>query len=234
MRDLRLDGIFNMEFKEPDFLSTFAFVLILIFVYFSFVAGIYFANREKTKSVAMGIFVWLLFISGVIQSHFVETMPVPRLFLFFAIINLVSLLFAFSSLGIKLSVGIPIYLLVGFQIFRLPLELVLHSWVSQGSIPSSMTWTGSNFDIVSGIVALIAMPISKKYLSAAWIANAIGFLLLLNVMRVAVLSSPVPFGWSVTPPLLLAFHLPYGLIVPVCVAGALVGHIILTRALLKR
>jgi hypothetical protein len=29
-------------------------------------------------------------------------------------------------------------------------------------------------------------------------------------------------------------HLPYALIAPVCVAGALAGHVILTRALLMR
>jgi hypothetical protein len=56
----------------------------------------------------------------------------------------------------------------------------------------------------------------------------------LNVMRVVVLSSPLPFGWNVSPPLLLAFHLPYALIAPVCVGGALFGHIVLTRALIKQ
>jgi hypothetical protein len=48
---------------------------------------------------------------------------------------------------------------------------------------------------------------------------------------VAVLSAPVSFGWHVAPPLLVAFHLPYALIGPVCVGGALFGHIVLTRAL---
>ena len=56
-------------------------------------------------------------------------------------------------------------------------------------------------------------------------------ILLINVMRVAVLSSPVPFGWNTQPPLLLlAFHLSYMLIAPVCVGGALFGHLELTRA----
>jgi hypothetical protein len=46
----------------------------------------------------------------------------------------------------------------------------------------------------------------------AWAANLIGFLLLLNVIRVAILSSPLPFAWNVQPPLLLALHLPYAYI----------------------
>jgi hypothetical protein len=53
-------------------------------------------------------------------------------------------------------------------------------------------------------------------------------------MRVAILSSPVSFGWPVTPRLELAYHMPYALIVPVCIGGALIGHIALTRALIRR
>jgi len=61
----------------------------------------------------------------------------------------------------------------------------------------------------------------------------VGLVLLANVMRVAVLSSPVSFGWPVTPKLELIYHLPYALIIPVCVGGALIGHIALTRALFR-
>ena len=78
-------------------------------------------------------------------------------------------------------------------------------------------------------------PFCRRSTLAAWTGNIIGFALLLNVARVAVLSSPVPFGWhDVSPKLEVAYHLPYALIIPVCVGGALVGHIALTRALLRR
>jgi len=48
------------------------------------------------------------------------------------------------------------------------------------------------------------------------------------------MSAPLSFAWHVSPPLLLPFHFPYFFIVPVCVGGALAGHIILTRALLHQ
>ena len=86
----------------------------------------------------------------------------------------------------------------------------------------------------SGIAALALAPFSRRSRAAAWIGNIIGFVLLVNVGRVAVLSAPVPFGWhDVQPKLLLPFHLPYALILPVCVGGALIGHLVLTRALLR-
>lgn len=144
-----------------------------------------------------------------------------------------SALLGLSRLGGWLATACPISLLLAFQGFRLPLELVLHSWVRQGVIPETMTWTGSNWDILSGAAALGLAPLSQRSKAAAWAGNIFGTVLLLNVGRVAVLSAPVPFGWhEVTPKLLLPYHLPYALIVPVCVGGALAGHIILTRALL--
>ena len=83
-------------------------------------------------------------------------------------------------------------------------------------------------------VALLAAPFATRRRGIAWGANVVGLLLLLNVMRVAILSSPFPFGWGQQPPLLLAWHLPYALIGPECVGGALFGHLVLTRALLRR
>jgi hypothetical protein len=97
-----------------------------------------------------------------------------------------------------------------------------------------MTWTGANFDIISGIVAIAATPFASRSRVVAWIANVVGFILLLNVGCVVILSSPLPFAWPVSPPLQLVLHLPYALIATVCVAGALAGHIVLTRALLLR
>jgi hypothetical protein len=132
-----------------------------------------------------------------------------------------------------MAIACPIPWLLAFQGFRLPLELVLHSWVHQGVIPSRMTWNGSNWDILSGIAALGLAPLSQRFKVAAWIGNIIGIVLLINVGRVAMFPEMVTFGaQDVTPKLLLPYHLPYALILPVCVGGAWTGHVILTRALL--
>ena len=157
-----------------------------------------------------------------------------RLMIFGAGIMLGSLALGCSRVGRWLADSTPLPWLLAFQGFRLPLEWVLHSWVEQGVIPGTMTWTGSNPDVLSGIAALALAPFVNRSRAAAWAGNSLGFILLLNVGRVAVLSSPVPFGWaSASPKLQLAFHLPYALIVPICVGGALVGHVVLTRALLR-
>lgn len=230
-----------MSFVYPSIASTAAFASIIGAVLAALIGGVYIANlrlggpaARRTGYVAIGTFSWLAFISGVVATGALQTSPMPSVPLFLLTLNAAGVVLALSPVGTWLAQGLPIPALIAFQAFRLPLELVLHSWVEQGTIPATMTWTGQNLDIITGILALITAPLAGKSRVVAWGFNFVGFALLLNVGRVAMMSSPLPFAWGVTPPLELAFYLPFAWIVPVCVAGALAGHVILTRSLLTK
>jgi hypothetical protein len=188
-------------------------------------------SARVTGLAAIALALWLGGQALLVASGRMTSLPLNGLPFFFGPILVVWVGLALSPVGRCLATTVPLAALVVFQAFRLPLELVLHSWVAQGTIPQTMTWLGQNWDIISGGTALVCAPLASRFRVAARLANIVGFALLLNVMRVAILSSPVPFGWGVQPPLLLAFHLPYALIGPVCVGGALFGHLVLTRAL---
>lgn len=225
-----------MDFHPASVGSLAAFVTIVVAVIVGLLWAIFCAYRS-TKAVviaAVALAVWLGVMGGLVASGKMTTLPMNGLPFFFGSILLICVDLGLSPVGARLATGVPLAALVGFQAFRLPLELVLHEWAAQGTIPETMTWTGQNWDIVSGIAALACAPLAGRYPVAARIANIVGFALLLNVMRVAIMSSPFPFSWGQQPPLLLALHLPYALIGPVCVGGALFGHIVLTRALWKR
>jgi hypothetical protein len=226
-------------FHAASLSSLFAFLFICAFVVVAFIWGVWkSARREsvnpwrRTLLAAIAAILWLTVILLVVGSGWLEG-DQRRLLLIAAAMNVVSLGVGLSPIGRWLS-HLSLPALVAFQGFRLPLELVLHSWVGQGVIPGTMTWSGRNWDIISGIVALIATPLCRRSNFWAWIANAVGLVLLANVIRVAILSSPVSFGWPVEPRLELIYHVPYALIIPVCIGGALIGHIALTRALLQR
>ena len=238
-----------MSFHAPSGWSVTVFVVVLAAFVAALVVGVYVANRRldvrgadaarrRAVLVACGAAVWLGALGAAVGSGFLAGSP-TRLPLFFVAANGMGIAVALSPVGRWLATGIPIAALVGFQALRLPLELVLHDWAGQGSIPETMTWSGSNFDVVTGVLALVVAVLAWRSRSrsrsrvAAWVVNVVGLVLLVNVMRVAMLSSPAPFGWHLPNPLLLPMHLPYALIVPVCVAGALAGHIVLTRALLS-
>lgn len=225
-----------MAFSPASTASVTLFGLIVLTVLIALLWSVQHGYRSSrtTGLAALFLAVWLGTLSLVVTSGRLSSLPLSGLPLFFGPIVLIWTGLGLSPVGRRLATHIPLVALVAFQGFRLPLELVLHSWSSQGTIPVTMTWTGQNWDIVSGITALVCAPFVQRHRAAAWVANLVGFALLINVMRVALFSSPVSFGWGTQPPLLLAFHLPYTLIGPVCVGGALFGHLVLTRALLIR
>lgn len=232
---------YELVFTPASQISIAWFLLVVFLVIGSSILGVYSSSRRlgyRASRRTWGIVLaWLLYLgicTFVVESGFLQDQVLPRLPIFFAALMLLTVAFVLSPWGRQLALGVPLGYLVFFQAFRLPLELVLHSWAAQGTVPLTMTWTGANWDILSGLIAIIVLPLIERWRQAAWVANILGFLLLLNVIRVAIFSAPLPFSWNVIPPLQLAFHSPYFLIGPVCVCGALAGHLILTMSLLKK
>lgn len=228
-----------MSFRPASTGSLLAFCAILALVLGLFLAGTYLAARRsgvpparRTLLTAIAVLGYLGLLAVPPLTGVMEARTLPALPLFMAASLLPALAYGLSRRGAELAAGVPLVALVAFQGFRLPLELVLHAWGDQGTIPMTMTWSGQNFDVVSGVLALVCAPLASRWRAAGWIANLVGIALLVNVGRVVVLSSPLPFAWDVEPPLLLGLYLPYAWIASVCVGGALLGHVVLTRALL--
>ncbi|HWA24131.1 MAG TPA: hypothetical protein VG734_00545 [Lacunisphaera sp.] len=225
-----------MEFVPASAGSVLAFRVIVAAVggaFFWAVLRVYGRGRVAVIVISV-VWAWVGALTLLVASGRMNTLPFHGLPIFFGSILVICTAAALSPFGKRLAMGLPLAALVGFQAFRLPLELVLHEWAAQGTIPGTMTWTGQNWDIISGVTALICAPLVSRYRTAARIANVVGFALLLNVMRVAIMSSPLPFAWGQRPPLLLALQYPYFLIGPVCVGGALFGHLVLLRALWRQ
>jgi len=55
----------------------------------------------------------------------------------------------------RLARGTPLAVLVIVQSFRLPLELAMHRAFVEGLMPVQMSYSGLNFDIVTGTTALV-------------------------------------------------------------------------------
>ena len=231
----------------PSSASTAAFLGVVAVVALMIVGGAHAASRRLgeapgqvrrwTLGTAAGVIVWMA-VTGAISASGVLEAPglPPRVMIFMFGVNLTMVVLAFSRFGTRLVDGLPVAALVGFQAFRLPLELVLHRWYGQGVLPVQMTYEGQNLDIITGVLGLgvglwlwrgSSRPSSRFWV---WLFNLVGFGLLINVATIAVLSSPVPFRmFHDEPAVLLVFHFPYGWILPMCVAPALVGHLLVFR-----
>ncbi|MEZ4415464.1 MAG: hypothetical protein R3E10_06890 [Gemmatimonadota bacterium] len=189
-------------------------------------------RRVRLRALSFGA-LWLLLtalptVSGLLAPD--GRLP-PQAFM--GAVLLAAVAFALSRLGGAIARSTPLAALVGFQGFRLPLELVLHRWVSAGVAPPQMTWTGQNPDIVSGLLALAAVPLISRSRVFAWVPTVVGILLLVNILRIVATSLPGPLQ-RFPDPVTLPFRFPHVWIGSVCVAGALAGHLITLRALRAR
>jgi len=135
----------------------------------------------------------------------------------------------------------PLTWLVGFHAFRLPLELVMHKAALDGTMPEQMSYSGLNFDIVTGVVALILAGyswVTRRELPrfAVITFNLIGSVLLIAIVVIAVASLPMFHAFGTAPERLntwVAFF-PYVWLPAGLVASATLGHILLWRRLLTK
>lgn len=216
-------------FNHADFISQSLFSLFSVLM-----TGLVIFTLKKAgvnKYIVFSFLGYLIVFSAVIllklpETHFLPVAPLLILSVFAG-----SAYFSFSKVGLQIGDTFSLRYLIGLQSFRLPLELILHHWVEIKTIPETMTWTGQNWDIVSGVVSLVAIPFVKKSYKAAWLVQIIGFALLLNVLRVVFMSLPLPFAWPLENPLLLILYLPYAFIGPLFVGVALTFHLIVFRKL---
>jgi len=183
-----------------------------------------------TGSAAWMTVTWLVADRGTFREW--DRLP-PSFAVLVLLIFIIAGRLAAGRVGGRLAASIPLWVLVGVQGFRLPLEIAMHRMAERGIMPDQMSYSGRNFDIVTGITALVVAALvasgrAGRGLVTVW--NVVGLALLLNIIAVAVLSTPffAYFGpdrlnvWVTYPPFV---WLP-----AVMVLAALAGHLIIFRA----
>jgi hypothetical protein len=198
------------------------------------------SERGAARWLALGAALWLLVTAWLGASGFFtsyEGLP-PRLLVLMLPTLGLPVLLSFSRLGAALGRELPVALLIAFHSFRLPLELVMHRAASEGTMPPQMTYTGYNFDIVSGISALVVAALAAwgyapRWLVLAW--NALGSCLLLAIVVIAVASLPnfQAFGSEPSRVNTWVAYFPFVWLPAGLVSAALLGHVILWRRLLS-
>ena len=188
--------------------------------------------------VGLGVLIlWGLFLLGVSQQQWVHefnSFPPPALRVFIVLLVITAMI-AFSTIGRKLAEGLPLIWLVGFQVFRLPTELLIHQAAIAGIAPMEMTFQGRNFDIITSVLALVLLLMLRSgkvpaKLVMSW--NVVGLLLLLNVVATAIMAMPHPMQiLHTTPPNVWVTYFPFILLPGVLVCSALLGHLLVFRAL---
>jgi hypothetical protein len=159
----------------------------------------------------------------------------PRMLGVLAVTLIGTFALAFSPLGKRMATVPAVAWLVGFQAFRIPVEIVLFRLHQEGIVPVQMTFEGLNFDILSGLTALPVAYLAARdrlpnWALAAW--NVFGLALLLNILTIAVLSLPLPIrAFHNEPANTFVTTVPYIWLATVLVPAALAGHLLVFRRL---
>jgi hypothetical protein len=140
-----------------------------------------------------------------------------------------------SKVGARLASGIPLVALVAVQGFRFPLELMLHRAYVERLMPIQMSFSGLNFDIISGLGALmvaVVLVLRPRSLVFVRIWNAAGVVLLANILTIAIISTPTPLRvFQNEPANTWIAQAPWVWLPTVLVLAAVVGHIVVYRRL---
>lgn len=220
-----------MIFRDADavslgIFSVFAVVMLTLILRLFHVAG-----AGRTHYIQFGVLTIGASIFAALGIF--EAMTIPLIPIFMAALFFTAIRFGATDFGRNIASSFSFAAIVGFQAFRLPLELILHHWAVTGVIPETMTWTGQNMDIIAGASAMLIAPFANRSLVATRVFQIIGSALLLNVVRVVAMSLPLPFSWHLENPLQLPFHFPYVLIAPLFIWPAILGHVVLFRKVLS-
>lgn len=194
------------------------------------------ARRRRAWLIALGTLAWLAVTwlaaaSGVLRRF--DAIPPPFAFFLLAVLVL-GVAVPLSPLGGRLVRTLPMWALVGSQVFRFPLELLMHRAYVEGVMPVQMSYSGRNYDIVTGATAgllacwLAAGPVPRAVV-AAW--NVLGLALLANIVTVAVLSTPLFRAFGDDRLNVFVAYPPFVWLPGILVTAALMGHVLVWRKL---
>jgi MFS family permease len=193
-------------------------------------------RRRRTLLSALGMALWLAGVAALALSGLLARFDLrpPPMAVWFAATLLTPVVVALSPLGRRLALTLPFTALVGFQAFRLPLELLMHQAAEDGIMPFIMSYSGYNFDIVTGVTALVlgvALTRVKvpRAVIAAW--NVLGLVLLAVIGSVAFAASPIFQAFGPENVNVWVTKFPYSTM-SIMVGAALFGHVLVLRKLL--
>ena len=220
-----------------------SFVALALVVSSAFVAAVHRSSSadparrtRETVIAAIATVAWLLLTLGLAESGRLSftSRPPTMLFLVVAILA-VAFGIGASRLGLRIATGIPLAALVGVQAFRFPLELLLHRSYQEGLMPVQMSYSGLNYDILSGLSAIVVALVllrrpSSLVLVRLW--NVVGTVLLANILVVALLSAPTPLRvFHNDPANVWITQAPWVWLPAVDVLAAVLGHVLVYRRL---
>ena len=234
----------NIKIMEPtfDFIVAYGIgsIAVLIAIIWSILIGC--GNRKKTfLTLAISIFVMtgsaVIAINGKLTDF--NSFPPPMVIMILGLV-VMSFVMGLSPLGRTVVEKRSLIVLVGFQAFRFPLELIMHRASEFKIMPIQLSYSGFNFDIITGLTGLLLFILIRSGIQVPlkfiWIWNIWGSLCLIVILIIAVTTSPMVRLFGDQPENLNTWvlYFPYVWLPVVLVTIAITSHIIIWRKLLSK
>ncbi len=210
--------------------------LYLAILFLLIVAALQAELTRRSPRLGGAFFAWLA-VTGVLAftgklSNF-QQLP-PRLPLLFALMFILIFIGTYFPAARKLTESPGLAWLIGFQVFRVAVEIFLYLGHRAGFVPVQMTLEGRNWDVLTGLTALPMAWLVAKKKAPVWLVytwNTMGLALLLNVVVISVLSMPTPLRrFHNEPANTFLTHFPYVWLPLYLVQVAWMSHLLIFRA----
>jgi len=241
---LRVDDAAYSRFMHPtaSVSVTLGILVLTLLVAWLFVAAQAFAARKQGRPMVkallmtmLGVGAWLVVTGAMAASGWLldfESRP-PPIAALFVLTLAAGVGLGVSKLGLQVARAVPLYGLVLAQSFRLPLELVMHEAAAEGTMPRAMSFSGYNFDIVTGASAVVVALLIKRgaplWLAKLW--NLVGTALLFAIVVVAFMASPMMRAFGEDQLNTWVAYVPFVWLPTILVTFAIFGHIVVYRRL---
>ncbi len=178
--------------------------IAFIFTTFLTIGFLFYAIRQTAIQTAPAkilialISFWLFFTGSAGMSGFYtnSTSIPPRVFILGVFPSIILIFVYFVFFRKDFLEKLPLKTLTLLSIVRIPVELVIYWLFQNKQMPEIMTFSGTNFDILSGITAPIIFWLAfrsneiNRTLLIVW--NIFALLLLINIVTTAALALPSP------------------------------------------
>ncbi len=198
-------------------------------------------GSSAARIVLAGLGGWLAYVGtlsalGLVSNPSLK--PPGVLYIVFPVVGFVALFAVRSERGGAIARALPIGLLMGAQVFRVGVELGLHTLWQQGLVPRLMTYEGGNVDILIALSAPVVAWLTLRgqvgrRAAIAW--NVLGLLALANIIVRSALTAPGPLNFirSEVPNLAIGTF-PYTYVAGFLAPLAVTLHVLSIRHLLSR
>jgi hypothetical protein len=192
--------------------------------------------RRTTFAIIAGLAIWFVYVglfSSLGYMRDASLRPPGIVWVVGPVVLFVVFVVIRSSIGARAAAAIPLWLILGFESFRVGVELLIHRLWEDGLVPKLLTYAGGNVDMLVGLSAPIIAWIATRgrlglRLAMGW--NVLGLLSLANAAASAVLTGPLKLISTEVPNVAMGMF-PYAFIPGFLAPLAVTLHVLAIRAI---